>query len=74
MNGKYMNGKIHYFTPRYNFLTGGNWKDGFSKVSSSGGNIEEYEILPTDIILEEGKWYDFELIDGKAKIIHHDTR
>lgn len=69
MNGKYMNGKIHYFTPIYNFLAGGNWKDGFSKVSSSGGDKKEYEIIDSAAILKEGKWYDFELIDGKAKIL-----
>lgn len=75
--GKYKDGKIHYTSPIVNFLTGGNWKTGFSGVGRSGGDTVEYDIInETDEVLEENKFYYFEIVDEKnAKIVgkskHH---
>ncbi len=67
MNGTYKNGKIEYHHPIYHFLTGGNWKDGFSRSDHSGGYTSYYDVV-TEITLDEGKRYDFTLIDEKAHI------
>jgi hypothetical protein len=69
MIGKLVNGKIVYTPPIYNFLSGGNWKDGFSRVSSTGGDGQEYEYSKTNIEMIDGCRYEFELENGVAKII-----
>jgi hypothetical protein len=71
MLGRYRHGKIVYTTPRYNYLTGGNWKDGFSRVASSGGEETEYEIDNKEMIDESLplKTYRFKLKKGKAFIV-----
>jgi len=69
MIGKLVNGKIVYSPPIYNFLSGGNWQDGFSKVSSTGGGEMKYDYSETDVEMVEGCRYRFELEDNIAKII-----
>mgnify|MGYP006338135435 FL=1 len=64
-----MNGKIHYVTPRISLLSGGSWGSGWSGISEGGGDKKEYEVIDSTVILEEGKWYNFELIGGQAKIL-----
>lgn len=67
MRGTYKKGKIEYHTPSVAFLTRGNWKTGFSGVGRTGGKKLYYDVV-SDIELEEGKNYSFDLIDGKAHI------
>lgn len=69
MIGKLINGKIIHYTPRYNFLSGGNWKDGWSGTVSTGGEKKEYDYLESDVEMVEGRRYRFELEGGVAKII-----
>ena len=67
MKGKFKDNKIIYVTPIYNFLTGGNWKDGWSGSGRSGGEIIEYDVV-SNSDLENDKRYEFEIIDGKAQV------
>ena len=69
MIGKLVNGKIVYSPPIYNFLSGGNWKDGFSRVSSNGMVEKEYDYSETDVEMVELCYYKFELENNIAKII-----
>lgn len=69
MSGKYIQGKIHHTSPIYNFLTKGDWKNGFSGIRRMGGNRSIFEVNAGSKILEEGKWYKFELIDEIAHIL-----
>lgn len=69
MIGKLVDGKIVYYTPRYNFLSGGNWKDGWSGTVSTGGERREYVYSKTNIDMIEGRRYVFELKNNIAKII-----
>ena len=68
MIGKLINGKIIYHAPIYNFLSGGNWKDGWSKIQSTGGEIR-YDYDSTDVEMIEGCRYEFELENNVAKIL-----
>ena len=68
MIGKLINGKIVYQTPIYNFLSGGNWKDGWSKIQSNKCKME-YDYDSTDIEMVEGRRYEFVLEDNVAKIL-----
>lgn len=70
--GRYVNGKMVYTTPIVNYLTGGNWKDGFSRVASGGGQKIEYEIInkeKIDMSARPDKTYKFNVVKKKAKII-----
>lgn len=67
MRGIYTKGKIQYHTPRYNSLSGGSWKTGWSGVKSTGGEIIEYDVV-SDIDLVEGEWYEFKLENNIAHI------
>jgi len=67
MRGIYKNNKIEYITPVVSFLTGGNWKTGFSGTGRSGGEKRYYDVV-SDHELKEGERYWFDLIDGKAHI------
>lgn len=69
--GRCRNGKMIFTTPRYNFLKGGNWKDGFSGVGSTGGDEKEFEIINKEMI-DESKpayTYRFNIVKGKALIV-----
>lgn len=70
MTGTYENGKMAYANRSYPHLTGGNWETGFSRVHSSymhDEGIQHLEIInPAGLI--EGRSYDFEIENGKAKI------
>ena len=68
MIGKLINGKIIYHLPKYNFLSGGNWKDGWSKIQSTEGKME-YDYDSADIEMVEGRRYEFELENNVAKIL-----
>lgn len=67
MIGRYVNGKIQYHTPRYNALSGGNWSTGWSRISKTGGDLIEYEVV-SEIELKEGETYQFTVIENKAHI------
>lgn len=63
--------KIRYTTPSYNYLASGDWKTGFRGVERNGGEDIYYDIINKELI-DESKFngsYEFEVIDGKAKII-----
>lgn len=69
--GCYRHGKIVFETPRYNFLKGGNWTDGFIGVDSTGGIEKEFEISNKEMIDESlpMKYYKFNIVNGKAFIV-----
>jgi hypothetical protein len=69
MIGKLINGKIVYHAPIYNFLSGGNWKDGWSNIQQSTGGEMRYDYNNNNIEMIEGCRYKFELEDNVAKII-----
>lgn len=67
--GKYVNGKIEYYSPRVHFLSKGNWKTGWSDSKTFGGEKFEYEVKnPNNLKLEEGVRYRF-IIEDKVAII-----
>ena len=69
MRGFYKEGKIHHKHSTAFYLTKGNWKDGFSGIETTKTETSVYEILSSSKILEEGKFYKFELVNGFAKIL-----
>ena len=68
MSGIYVQGKILYTLPGVNYLSGGTWKTGFSKIVKSPSVKFYYDIFPTDKVLVEGQRYKFELKDGIAHV------
>lgn len=72
LSGVYRRGKIIYTIPHFNCLTGGSWKTGWNRVYRSGGEDVEFEIINEEMIDKSkvNKYYIFEVIDGKAKIIN----
>jgi hypothetical protein len=69
MIGKLVNGKIVYYTPIYNFLTGGSWENGWSRTTTTGGSKIAYDYEETNIEMIEGSRYKFELENNVAIII-----
>lgn len=68
--GKFINGKIEYYIPSYNFMRIGS---GGIKNDVVGTGRTESKIIyydaQSDFILEEGTRYVFEIIDDENKIV-----
>ena len=70
MVGKFINGKIERYIPSYNFMRLG--KGGIKNDVIGTGSTESkfiYYDVQSDIILEEGLRYVFEIVDDKNKIV-----
>lgn len=69
----YKDGKINYHTPVYHYLrTGpGGMKNDVIGTGSTGGDVITYDVINENLSeFENLKFYKFEILDGKAKIIN----
>lgn len=69
MLGKLINNQIMYVIQKTHHLTGGNWKTGWSGTATVGGEVVYYDVINLNDNLKQNKWYQFELVDGKANLI-----
>jgi len=67
MTGIFKNNKIKYSTPFINYLTGGNWENGFSRVQTDYPQDYEYDYVSEKNLID-GETYEFELKDNIAHI------
>lgn len=68
MKGTFRDNKIVYYEPIYNYLSGGSWTTGFSRVASTGGT-KEYPWV-ADFTPKEEQEYQFDLVGSTAHLVN----
>jgi len=66
--GIFFNQKVYYRTPKFNVLSGGNWKKGWSGTKTIGGLQELEPINLHEWWAQSCQEVMFEIVDGKAFI------